>query len=214
MKPGFAKIRLARGIGSDLIANAFELSATNVLEVLTFRRSGRGLVEINRNLVALPDLLPDMARHGDAVFNADALNWNKRHNVGCPEPGMRALMLIQIDELCGFPNPTDRRFLDWFALSDERDHAAVVVGVHLAVEKIDAVEFHGLDNGVNFGFVPAFREIRDTFNQSLHKPEEYLGGVGAAREGFNGRDRGENPRSLLRKPLRSCAGCTRLSQYL
>src|SRR5215468_2746207 len=94
MQPRFAKVRLARGIGSDLIANAFELSTADVLEVLPFGRSGRGFIEINRNLVPLPNLVAYMACHGDAVFNANAFNWNERYDVGRSQPRMCALMLV------------------------------------------------------------------------------------------------------------------------
>ncbi len=60
MDPRFAEIRLARGIGRDVGANALELSTANVLEILPLRRSGCCLIEVNRNLIALPDLLADM----------------------------------------------------------------------------------------------------------------------------------------------------------
>jgi hypothetical protein len=42
-----------------------------------------------------------------------------------------------------------------------------VVGVHLAVEQIDAGNLHGFDNGIDFGRVAAFREIGNAFDESL-----------------------------------------------
>jgi hypothetical protein len=39
-----------------------------------------------------------------------------------------------------------------------------VVGVHFAVEEIDAGNLHGLDDGVDLGGVAAFREIGNAFD--------------------------------------------------
>jgi hypothetical protein len=39
-----------------------------------------------------------------------------------------------------------------------------VVGIHLAVEEIDSGDFHGFDNGIDFGRVAAFGKIRNTFD--------------------------------------------------
>jgi hypothetical protein len=36
--------------------------------------------------------------------------------------------------------------------------------VHLAVKQIDASNLHGFDDGVDFGFVAAFREIGYAFD--------------------------------------------------
>ena len=67
------------------------------------------------------------------------------------------------------PTPRIDGFLNGFALADQRDDAAVVVGVHFAIEQIDAGHFHGVDDGVNFGFIAAFGEIRNTFDERGHK---------------------------------------------
>jgi hypothetical protein len=42
-----------------------------------------------------------------------------------------------------------------------------VVGVHLPVEKINAGELHGFDDGIDFGGVAAFGEIGNTFYESV-----------------------------------------------
>jgi len=51
----FAEVGTSSGIGCDLGANAFELAATDVLEVLAIGRCGRCFVEVDGNLEALPD---------------------------------------------------------------------------------------------------------------------------------------------------------------
>ena len=58
------------------------------------------------------------------------------------------------------------RFLNGIALANQGDHAAIVVGIHLAIEKKDAGDLHGFDNGVDLGRVPAFGKIGNTFNQT------------------------------------------------
>ena len=90
MHARLAKIRTARGVGGDLGADAFELAAANILQALAFRSSGGGLVEINGNLKALPDLLADVVRHGHAVFDRDAVDRDERNDVGCAHARMRA----------------------------------------------------------------------------------------------------------------------------
>ena len=70
MHAGLAEIGLARGIGRNVGADAFELAAANILQVLAFGRGGGGFVKIDRDLEALRDLGSDVARHGDAVFDA------------------------------------------------------------------------------------------------------------------------------------------------
>ena len=96
-----------------------------------------------------------MARHGDAVFDGDAVNRDEGHDIGCAHARVRALMFGEIDQLGGLPYPANGGFLNGFTLADQRDDRAVVVGIHLAVEKIDAGNFHGFDDGIDFGLITA-----------------------------------------------------------
>jgi hypothetical protein len=41
-----------------------------------------------------------------------------------------------------------------------------VVGIHLPVEKINAGNLHGFDNGIDLDWVAAFRKIGNTFDKS------------------------------------------------
>ncbi len=66
----------------------------------------------------------------------------------------------------------DGGFLNGLALAGQSNDAAIVVGVHFAIEQVDAGHLHGLDDGVNFGFVAAFGEIRNAFDERGHKGEE------------------------------------------
>ena len=173
MHAQFSKVRAARGIGGNLVANPLELPAPDVFQIRALGRGRRGFVQVHGDLEALPDLLAYMTRHSDAVFDRDAVDRDERHNVGSTHARMGALVLGQIDEFGGFADPANGRFLDGLTLADKRDHAAVVVGVHLSIQEIDAVDFHGVDDGVDFGLVAAFGEIRNAFHQRRHNGQEY-----------------------------------------
>ncbi len=71
----------------------------------------------------------------------------------------------QVNQLRRFAHAAYRRFLNRLALPHQRDHAAVMVGIHLAVEQVHAIHFHGIDDGIDLGFVPAFRKIGNTFHK-------------------------------------------------
>src|ERR1700687_2541027 len=172
MHARFAEIGRARGIGRYVGTDAFELAATSILQVLALGGSCGGFIQIDRDLETLRDLGSDVARDGDAVFDGDAVNRDKGHDVGCAHARVRALMLGEIDQFGGFAYPANGGFLDGFALPYECDDAAVVVGIHFAVEKINARDLHGFDNRVDFGRVAAFGKIRNAFNKSAGHGEK------------------------------------------
>jgi len=172
MHAGLAEVGMSCGVGGDLGADAFELAAANVFQSLTFGSAGRSFVEVDGNLEALPYLLADVVGHGHAVFNGDAVDGDERDDIGRAHAGMRAGMRVEVDQLSGFAHPANSGFLNGFALTDQGDDAAVVVGVHFAVEQVNAGHFHGVNDGVNFGFIAAFGKIRNTFDERGHKKEE------------------------------------------
>ena len=102
----------------------------------------------------------------------DAVNRDKRHDIGRAHARVRALMFGEIDQLGGLPDPANGGFLNGFTLADQGDDAAVVVGIHLPVEEIDAGDLHGFDNGIDFGRVAAFGKIRNAFDQSAGHGEK------------------------------------------
>ena len=69
---------------------------------------------------------------------------------------VRALMLVQINQLCGLAHAADRGFRHGIALANQCDNRTVVVGIHLAVQQVYAGQFHGLHNSINSGLVAAF----------------------------------------------------------
>jgi len=85
---------------------------------------------------------------------------------------MCALVLIQINQLGSFAHAANSGFLDSLAFADERDDATVMVGIHLPIQQIDSIHLHGLNNGIYFAFVAAFRKIGNAFNQCGHNWQE------------------------------------------
>ena len=171
MHTGVAKIRFARGVGGDFCANAFKLPATDVLQILPLRRGRCRFVEINRNLITLPNLFADVAGHGHAVLDGDAVDGNEGDNVGRSHARVRALMFRQVDEFGSLAYSADSGFLNGLALADQSDDRAVVVGVHFAVKEVNAVHFHGGDDGVNFSRIASFGKIGHALYQRRHKWE-------------------------------------------
>ena len=140
MHARLAKIRLACRICRNLVANPFELATPNVFEILPFGRGCSGLVKVNRNLKSLRDLSPDVLGHRHAVLECDAVNGDEGNDIGGTHAGVRPVVLGQIDQFCGLANSANGGFFNRLALAHQRNHAAVVVGVHLPVEKIDVRE--------------------------------------------------------------------------
>src|SRR6185437_9773165 len=74
MAAGVAEIGLPCRIHQNVFPQAFKLSATNIFQILPLGSCGGRFVEINRDLVALPDLFPCFASERDTIFNANAFN--------------------------------------------------------------------------------------------------------------------------------------------
>jgi len=128
--------------------------------------------EHEQTVAGAADLFADVARHGYAIFNSDAVDGDEWHDVGCAHAGMRALVEVEVDHFRSLADAADGGFLNGLALADQRDDRTVVVGVTFAIEQIDAGDFHGVDDGVNFGFVAAFGKIWDALYERGHKGEE------------------------------------------
>ena len=90
----------------------------------------------------------------------------KRHHVRRAHARMRSLVLRQVDQLRRLAHSANGGFLNRLPLSDQGDHAAVMVGVHLAIEQINAVHLHGVDDGIHLRLIAAFGKIGNTLNQS------------------------------------------------
>ena len=118
-----------------------------------------------------------MARHGHTVLEREALNRNERHHIRCAHTGMRPLMLVQVNQLGCLAHPANRRFLNGFSFARQGEDTAIVVRVHFAVQQVNTVHLHGVDDGINSSPVTAFGKIRNTFHQRRHTAEAYPSGL-------------------------------------
>ena len=169
MQFAVAKVGLPCRIGLQLLANALELAATHILQVLTLGHLRGRLVQVNRHVIPLPDFFAGPPGNGDAIFQRHTFDGNKRDHVGRAQTGMSSRVFGEVNKLDSLANAADCGFRHIHRIADQRDNTAVVVGVHLAVEQIHAIHLHGIDNGVDSGFVAAFRKVGDTFDECGHK---------------------------------------------
>jgi hypothetical protein len=83
---------------------------------------------------------------------------------------MCTLVLGKVDEFLSLADPAQHGFHQRFAITNQGDDTAVVVGIHLAIEKIDAIHLHCFNDGIDLRFIAAFRKIGDTFYERWHDP--------------------------------------------
>src|SRR5436190_24247731 len=95
------EIGFARRILTDFFAQSLEFTAPSVSEILARGRSGRTLVEINRNLQLAANSLSKPAAEGDAVFHRRAFERNEGHDIGGTDPGVLTTVLAEVDALRG-----------------------------------------------------------------------------------------------------------------
>jgi hypothetical protein len=156
----------SQACGGNLVANSLKLAAANILKILAFGSCGGSFVEVDGDLEALPDLCAYVAGHGNAIFNCHAVDRDEGNYIGCAHARVSALMPRKVNQLGGFANAAQDGLLNGFPLAHQRNDATVVVGIHLPVEKINAGNLHGFDNGIDLDWVAAFRKIGNTFDKS------------------------------------------------
>ena len=105
----------------------------------------------------------------DAILQRDTFDRDERDHVGRAHARMRAGMLGEVNQLGGLADAADGSLGNVRRIADQGDDAAIMVGVHLAVEQINAVHLHGFQDGVDAGLVAAFREVGNTFDECGHK---------------------------------------------
>jgi hypothetical protein len=78
-------------------------------------------------------------------------------------------VLGKVDQLGGLAYAADGGFGDVDRIAHEGVYTAVMIRVHLAVEEVNAVHLHGFEDGIDFGLVAAFGEVRYTLDECRHK---------------------------------------------
>ena len=157
-------------VAFHLFTQALELAAAYVLEIYTVGTRGRRFVEKHRDAVALPKLVAHVPREGDAIFDGHPFDGNKRQHVRCAHARMRSRVLGHVDQLDRLARAQDRRFRDGIGSARQRDDAAIVVGVQLAVEHVDASHCaHRRHQRVHLRCVTPLGKVGHAFNQSFHR---------------------------------------------
>ena len=146
--------------------------------------------------MAFPDFVADAPGQGDAIFQSDSFDGDEGNHVRGTHPRVRAGVVVHVDEFESFARAKNGGFADGRGFSSKSDDAAIVVGVHFAIEQVHARNFHGIDNGVNFGLVAAFGKIRNAFDQG-HKRAEYRVRFGEATRGLY---KNNSPNDFQRRP--------------
>ena len=165
----------------QLFFHSLELTAPHVFQIHAVRPRRCRLIKENRNPVTPPDLLPHVPREGHAIFQRYAFHGNKRHHVCRSDARVSPLVLIHIDQFHRFASAKNRGFRHRVRVSRQRNHAAVVVRVHLVIQHPHSGHLaHRLDQRIHFRFIAPFAEIRHALNQSSH------GSVTPPREFFSG----------------------------
>ncbi len=157
------------GFVFQLLTNAFKLAAAYVLQVLALRRLRSRLVQVNGHLIALPYFFADPPGNGHAVFQRQTFDRDERNHVGRAQPRMRSRVFGEVNKLGGFADAANGSLGNVHRVANERNDTAVMVGVHLAVEQIDAVHLHGCKNGIDTGLIAPFGKVRHTFYECGHK---------------------------------------------
>ena len=165
----FAEVGPPIGIRLYLLAHAFELPLADVLKISPLRPARRGLVKKGRDLKAPPGSFRHLLGDAHAIVKRHAEDRDKGDDVGRSQPRVRALLMIQINQVSSLANAAQGGLADGLARPGQGDDRAVVVGVHLLVEQVNLRHGeHGLDNRLHFGFVPAFAEVWNAFDDGLH----------------------------------------------
>ena len=135
MHPRLADVRAPRGVGPDGVPDAFELSRAHPRQILPLRQPSCLAVQIDGDLQLLPHLGAEAGGEIDRLRGGGVAQGHEGDHVGGAHPWMLALMAGEVYERRRHPHHPQHRIHERRPLTDERDHAAVVVGVLLDVEQ-------------------------------------------------------------------------------
>ena len=164
-----AYIRLPVVILLHRLIHSFELTAPYVLQVRALRPRRRRFIKKHRNAIAPPDLISNLPGQRHAIFQRYSFHWNKRHHVRSAHPRMRALVLGHVDQFQRSAGAQDCRFRHRLRISRQRNHAPVVIRVHLVIQHPHSGHLaHRLDQRRDLRGIAPLAKIRHTLNQSSH----------------------------------------------
>ncbi len=154
----------------QLFAQPFELPSPHIFQIYALRPHRRRFVKKHRNPVALPDIVSHPSGQRHAIFDGHAIDGNKRQHVRRAHARMRARVFRQVDQFHGLAGSQQSRFRHCVRLACQRDHRAVMVGVHLPIQHVHTWHAaHRCHNRIDFRGVASFGKIRHALNQSFHR---------------------------------------------
>ena len=155
----FPHIGLPVMIVLHLFAQSFKLPSPDIFEINPVGPLCRRFIEKYGNSVTCPNFVPGAVCQGDTILDRDAFNWYERNDVRSPYARVRSGVLRQVDQFHRLAHAAQRGIGHCIRLARQRDHAAVVVGVHLAIENVNTRDAaHGRDDARQPSRHPAPRE--------------------------------------------------------
>ena len=73
-------------------------------------------------------------------------------------------MMIQIDQLRSLADAANRSLLNRLAFPHQRDHATIVISIHLAIEQVHAIHLHRRHDRIDLGLIATLRKIRNALH--------------------------------------------------
>ena len=148
-RDGSAHVGTARRLTQHRVAQAFKLAAADFFEQGAVGSRGGGFVEIDGNLIALPDFRAGLAGEERALLEGDVADGDEGDDVGRADAGMHAHLGGKVDELGGAAGGANRGLDDGRRRAGDGDDGAVVVGVERPIEQVHPLDVHGRDDGLD-----------------------------------------------------------------
>src|SRR3989338_2855430 len=98
MQSRLTNVGATRRVRPNLDSQLFKSPPPDIGQGASFRAEGRRLVEINRNPEATISLFPDAPGQRHAILQGEAFDRDKGHYVGGADPGMLAMMPVQVNQ--------------------------------------------------------------------------------------------------------------------
>ena len=151
-----SEIGAARFVLADQLLETLELPFAHVREILSFGPPRRVIVEIHRYVQLASDALAQLLRQLDALLDSHAGDRNKRDHIDGAHARVLALMDVQVDQLRRFLGDAEARLHARVGRADEREDAAMMIGVRLDVQNRHPGRLRRVDDRLNLSLIPAF----------------------------------------------------------
>lgn len=153
--------RIQPGGGSELLIPALP----DNFKPTAFRAKSSGFIEIYGKTQLGPQPMPQTVRPDRAVLQRRISKRNQRNDINRPDAGVNPPMPVQVDSFDRGRSRAEGRFADRVGLPNERENAAMMIGIALPTEEPRAGgSTNRVSNRVDDCSVTPFREVRDAFD--------------------------------------------------